>query len=58
MEKFLKDYVQMISEEHTGERLNKNKLQDIVNSLMDEDEIWDVLDSYIYEYLDDAEEES
>ena len=57
MEKFLKDYVQMISEEHLGERLNKTTLQDIVDNLMAEEEIWNLLDNYIYEQLDDVEED-
>ena len=46
MEKFLKDYVKMMAEEKAA-KLSKDEIKTIVNNLMDEDEIWDVLDSYV-----------
>ena len=50
MEKFLKDYVKMYAE--TCEvKLNKTQLQNIVNNLMEEDELWDTVDSFISETI-------
>lgn len=50
MEEFLKDYVKMIAD--TNEiKLNKTQMQTIVNNLRQEDEIWDVLDSYVTEEI-------
>ena len=50
MEEFLKDYVEMIAD--TNEiKLNKTQMQTIVNNLRQEDEIWDVLDSYVTEEI-------
>lgn len=51
MEKFLRDYVKMYTESN-GIKLTNASLTTIVNNLMEEDEIWDTLDSYITNYLD------
>ena len=56
MEKFLKDYVKMYAE--SGEiELNPSQITALVNYLMNEDEIWDTLDSYIYDYLEEMEDD-
>lgn len=52
MEKFLKDYVKTYLEAIELD-LPKDQLTDIVNMLMAEDEIWDTMDSYINDYLED-----
>lgn len=54
MEKFLKDYVKMYANAN-GSNLSKKQLQEIVNSLMNEEEIWNTLDSYIYNYLEELD---
>lgn len=54
MEKFLKDYVKMYVE--TAEiELTKDQLASIVNRIMEEDDIWDTMDSYIADYLEEME---
>lgn len=54
MEKFLKDYVKMYVE--TAEiELTKDQLTSIVNRIMEEDDIWDTMDSYIADYLEEME---
>lgn len=54
MEKFLKDYVKMYVE--TAEiELTKDQLTSIVNRIMEEDDIWDTMDSYITDYLEEME---
>jgi len=54
MEKFLKDYVKMYVE--TAEiELTKDQLASIVNRIMEEDDIWDTMDSYITDYLEEME---
>lgn len=50
MEEFLKDYVQMITEANDIE-LSESKLQEIVNSLRDEEELWDTVDSFVNEEI-------
>ena len=54
MEKFLKDYVKMYAESSEVE-LNREQVATIVNRLMEEDEIWDTLDSYISDYFEEME---
>ena len=54
MEKFLKDYVQMMAEVD-GINIDDNQLQDIVNNLMDCEVIWDVLDEHINYEFDEME---
>lgn len=50
MKEFLTDYVKMIADNHetnlTDEQLNK-----VVYSLMENEELWDTFDSYIYDLL-------
>ena len=54
MEKFLKDYVKMYVE--TAEiKLNREQVATIVNRIMEEDDIWDTMDSYITDYLEEME---
>ena len=54
MEKFLKDYVQMYAESSEVD-INRAQVATIVNRLMNEDDIWDTLDSYISDYLEEME---
>lgn len=56
MERFLKDYVKMYAESSEVD-LNKDQVTSIVNRLMEEDEIWDTLDSYISDYFEEMEVE-
>ena len=56
MEKFLKDYVKMYAETAEVE-LTKDQLASIVNRIMNEDDIWDTMDSYISDYLEEMEED-
>lgn len=51
MEKFLKDYVKSYIQV-SGDELTKEQLQNIVNNLMNNDELWDTFDSFIYDELD------
>lgn len=57
MKRFLNDYVQMIVENREME-LNPDQMEEIVNSLMDEEEIWEVLDMHINDRLDNINEET
>ena len=50
MKKFLENYVQMMADANEI-KLNKDQMQTIVNNLRQEDEIWDVLDSYVMEEI-------
>ena len=50
MEEFLTDYVEMMADANEIE-LNKTQMQSIVNNLRQEDEIWDILDSYVTEEI-------
>lgn len=52
MEEFLKKYVKMVAESNNT-KLTKDKLNEIVENLMEEEEIWNTLDNYIYDYLED-----
>lgn len=52
MEKFLKDYVKMYIRV-SGNELTREQIQELVNNLMNEEEIWGTLDSYISEYLEE-----
>lgn len=51
MEEFLKDYVQMIAEAREIE-LNDSQLQVIVNSLREDESLWDIFDSYVNDEID------
>lgn len=55
MEKFLKNYVKMMANSREQE-LSRDSLQEIVNDLMDNDELWDTFDSFIYDILDSYED--
>ena len=50
MKEFLENYVQMMADANEI-KLNKEQMQTIVNNLHQEDEIWDVLDSYVMEEI-------
>ena len=50
MKEFLENYVQMMADANEI-KLNKDQIQTIVNNLHQEDEIWDVLDSYVMEEI-------
>ena len=52
MERFLKDYVQMIAEVR-GLKLNGSQLQTIVNNLRNDDSLWDIFDSYVNDKIDE-----
>ena len=50
MKEFLENYVQLMADANEI-KLNKEQMQTIVNNLHQEDEIWDVLDSYVMEEI-------
>ena len=50
MEEFLNDYVQMMADVNEI-KLSETQMQTIVNNLRQEDEIWDILDSYVTEEI-------
>ena len=52
MEELLNDYVQMIAEAREL-KLNKPQLQSIVNSLQEDESLWDIFDSYINDAIDE-----
>ena len=52
MEKFLKDYVQMIAEASELE-LNNSQIKRIVNNLRENEELWDMFDSYVNDEIDE-----
>lgn len=54
MERFLKDYVKMYAESSEVD-VNREQVATIVNRLMNEDDIWDTLDSYIADYFEEIE---
>lgn len=56
MEDFLTDYVNMYADARDIE-IDDELMTTIVDGLMNEDEIWDILDSYISDYLEEKEEE-
>lgn len=51
MENFIKDYVEMIAESQEI-NLTKKQINKIVNSLINGNEIWDALDNYIIEEIE------
>lgn len=51
MKEFLTDYVKMIADNRET-NLTKEQLNLLVDSLMENDELWDTFDSYIYDLLD------
>ena len=56
MEEALKDYVQMISEVKECD-LTDSQIIQIVNRLENEDELWNFLDSIIFEEIENIERE-
>lgn len=52
MEEFLKDYVKTMVEARER-NLNNAQLQSIVNSLQDEESLWDIFDSYVNDAIDE-----
>jgi hypothetical protein len=52
MEEFLKDYVKAMAEARERS-LNNAQLQSIVNSLQDEESLWDIFDSYVNDAIDE-----
>ena len=56
MKKFLRDYVKMIADNQETD-LTKDQLTLLVDSLMENEELWDTFDSYIYDLLDRIDEE-
>lgn len=57
MKEFLADYVKMIADNHETD-LTKEQLNLLVDSLMENEELWDTFDSYIYDSLDEINEEA
>lgn len=53
MEEFLKDYVTMIAEAR-DEELTNQELSIIVHKLQNDEELWDIFDSYVYQKLNDV----
>ena len=51
MEEFLTNYVQMIAEARELE-LNNSQIKRIVNSLRDDESLWDMFDSYVNDEID------
>lgn len=51
MKEFLRDYVKMIADNHET-ALTEKQLTLLVDSLMENEELWDTFDSYIYDLLD------
>lgn len=54
MREFLNDYVQMIAENHDS-NITKDELNRIVEYLMEDEEVWDLMDSIIIDKLDNKE---
>lgn len=52
MEEFLNNYVQMIAEAREL-KLNNPQLQSIVNSLQEDESLWDIFDSYVNDAIDE-----
>ena len=56
MEDFLKDYVEMMADARDM-NLSDEQLQDIVNNLSDNEELWDTFDGYVGDELDAVEDD-
>ena len=54
MREFLNDYVQMIAENHNS-NITYDELNSIVEYLMEEEEVWNLIDSIIINKLDNKE---
>lgn len=55
MREFLEEYVEMIAENHNS-NITQDKLNSIVEYLMEDEEVWDLVDSIIIDKLDNKEE--
>ena len=56
MEDFLTDYVEMMADAKDME-LTPNQIQEIVNSLQNNEELWDIFDGYVSDQLDILEDD-
>ena len=56
MEDFLKDYVEMMADARDM-NLSDEQLQEVVNSLQDNEELWDIFDGYVGDELDAVEDD-
>ena len=56
MEDFLTDYVEMMADAKDME-LTPDQIQDIVNNLQDNEELWDIFDGYVSDQLDILEDD-
>lgn len=55
MREFLEEYVEMIAENHNS-NITQDKLNSIVEYLMEEEEVWNLVDNIIIDKLDNKEE--
>lgn len=56
MEDFLKDYVEMMADARDME-LTPDQIQDIVNSLQEDEDLWDMFDGFVNDQLDTVEDD-
>ena len=56
MEEFLKDYVEMMADVRDM-NLSQAQMQDIVNNLSGNEELWDIFDGYVGDELDAIEDD-
>lgn len=54
MENFLLNYVEQLAEA-SDKKLDQDQRCEIVNNLMNNEELWDTIDSFIYDELDNIE---
>lgn len=55
MREFLTNYIKMIAENHDTD-LTNDRLNEMVEDLMENEELWDTFDSYIYDLLDEEDD--
>lgn len=56
MEEFLKDYVEMMADARDME-LSPDQIQEIVNSLQEDEDLWDMFDGFVNDQLDTVEDD-
>ena len=56
MEDFLKDYVEMMADSRDM-NLSKEQIQEVVNSLQEDEDLWDMFDGYVNDQLDTVEDD-
>lgn len=56
MEEFLTDYVKMMAEAKDM-NLSQAQMQEIVNNLQDNEDLWDTFDGYVGDELDAVEDD-